>query len=128
MSTTDYYAVEHIKQYIPQVVPQTTIDYVPVERKQLKYEYIPVERKLLHLPQQHQHLHGEEVAVEDTESGSKLGSKVYANLREEDFILWEQQYGYQRGDTVDSLNRKIREKIQRDKERYFQQFEEKYRH
>lgn len=48
--STDYYAVEHIRRYIPQIIPESYTDYVPVERKNIKYEYIPVERQILHYP------------------------------------------------------------------------------
>ena len=52
VTTTDYYAVEHVRQYVPQIIPEKCIDYVPVEHKNIKYEYIPVERQLVHLPDQ----------------------------------------------------------------------------
>lgn len=40
----DYYAIEHIKKYIPEVIPETTIETVPVERIVQRTEYIPVEK------------------------------------------------------------------------------------
>ena len=44
VTVTDYYAVEYLRQYIPQYVPEKQIEYVDRERKVKKYEYIPVER------------------------------------------------------------------------------------
>ena len=46
VTVTDYYAVEYLRQYIPQYVPEKQIEYVARERKVKKYEYIPVERYL----------------------------------------------------------------------------------
>lgn len=40
--TTDYYAVEHIRSYVPQVIPEKYVDYVAVERKNVSYQYIPI--------------------------------------------------------------------------------------
>lgn len=51
VARTDYYAIEYLKQYIPQVVPETTVEMVPVERVVTRTEYIPVERKIVHYPQ-----------------------------------------------------------------------------
>lgn len=42
--TTDFYAVESIKQYYKEVVPEKKIEMVPVERKVRKIEYVPVEK------------------------------------------------------------------------------------
>jgi len=47
VTVTDYYAVEYLRQYIPQYVPEKKIEYVQVPKKQIRYEYIPVERYLL---------------------------------------------------------------------------------
>ena len=44
VTVTDYYAVEYLRQYIPQYVPEKKIEYVQVPKKQVRYEYIPVER------------------------------------------------------------------------------------
>jgi hypothetical protein len=44
VTVTDYYAVEYLRQYIPQYVPEKRIEYVQVPKKQIRYEYIPVER------------------------------------------------------------------------------------
>lgn len=41
---TDYYAVENIKQYYKEIIPEKKIEMVPVERKVKKIEYIPVEK------------------------------------------------------------------------------------
>jgi hypothetical protein len=46
VTVTDYYAVEYLRQYIPQYVPEKRIEYVQVPKKQVRYEYIPVERYL----------------------------------------------------------------------------------
>jgi hypothetical protein len=39
---TDYYAVEHITEYVPNVVQQKVVDYVQQERRVV--ESVPVER------------------------------------------------------------------------------------
>ena len=44
VTVTDYYAVEYLRQYIPQYVPEKRIEYIQVPKKQVRYEYIPVER------------------------------------------------------------------------------------
>ena len=44
VTVTDYYAVEYLRQYSPQYVPEKRIEYVQVPKKQVRYEYIPVER------------------------------------------------------------------------------------
>jgi hypothetical protein len=44
VTKVDYYAIEYLKQYIPQVIPETTVETVPVERIVQRTEYIPVER------------------------------------------------------------------------------------
>jgi hypothetical protein len=50
--STDYYAVERIKQYMPQVIPEVTMETIPVERIVQRTEYIPVEKKIVHYPQE----------------------------------------------------------------------------
>ena len=30
--STDYYAIERVKQYVPQVIPEVTMETIPVER------------------------------------------------------------------------------------------------
>jgi len=52
VTVTDYYAVEYLRQYIPQYVPEKRIEYVQVPKKQVRYEYIPVERQIVHYPEQ----------------------------------------------------------------------------
>lgn len=42
--TVDYQAIEHIKQYVPQIIPERTVETYPVERIIQRTEYIPVER------------------------------------------------------------------------------------
>jgi hypothetical protein len=44
VTKVDYYAIEYLKQYIPQVIPETTVETIPVERVVQRTEYIPVER------------------------------------------------------------------------------------
>ena len=44
VTVTDYYAVEYLRQYIPQYVPEKRVEYVQVPKKTVRYEYIPVER------------------------------------------------------------------------------------
>jgi len=44
VTKVDYYAIEYLRQYIPQVIPETTVETVPVERVVQRTEYIPVER------------------------------------------------------------------------------------
>lgn len=51
VTKVDYYAIEHIKKYIPEVIPETTIETVPVERIVQRTEYIPVEKKTVRYPQ-----------------------------------------------------------------------------
>lgn len=41
---TDYYAVENIKQYYKEVIPEKKIEMVPVEKKVKRVEYVPVEK------------------------------------------------------------------------------------
>lgn len=41
---TDYYAIEHQTNYVPQTIPEKKIEYVPVETVTERVEYIPVER------------------------------------------------------------------------------------
>ena len=52
VTITDYYAVEYLRQYIPQYIPEKEIQYVAKERKVKRYEYIPVERQIVHYPEQ----------------------------------------------------------------------------
>lgn len=40
----DYYAVEHIKQYIKEVIPEVKIETVKVPKTIKNIEHIPVER------------------------------------------------------------------------------------
>jgi hypothetical protein len=42
--TVDYQAIEHIKQYVPQIIPERSVETYPVERIVQRTEYIPVER------------------------------------------------------------------------------------
>ena len=42
--TTDYYAVESIKQYYKEIIPEKKIEMMPIERKVRRVEYVPVER------------------------------------------------------------------------------------
>jgi hypothetical protein len=49
-SYTDYYAIEYITEYYPQMIPETKIEYVPVERVENRIEYYPVERQVVHYP------------------------------------------------------------------------------
>jgi hypothetical protein len=51
VTITDYYAIEYLRQYIPQYIPEKQIEYVAKERKVKKYEYIPVERQIVHYPE-----------------------------------------------------------------------------
>ena len=44
VSKVDYYAIEHIKKYVPEVIAETHVEMVPVERIVTRTEYIPVER------------------------------------------------------------------------------------
>lgn len=44
---TDYYAVENIKQYYKEVIPEKKIEMVPVEKKVKRVEYVPVEKFFL---------------------------------------------------------------------------------
>lgn len=50
--STDYYAIERVKQYVPQVIPEVTVETVPIERTVQRTEYIPVEKKIVHYPQE----------------------------------------------------------------------------
>ncbi len=43
---TDYYAVEHLRYYEKQVIPEKSIEYVPVVRTFKRTEFVPVERYL----------------------------------------------------------------------------------
>ena len=40
----DYYAVEKKVQYYKEIIPEKTVEMVPVQRKVKRYEYVPVER------------------------------------------------------------------------------------
>lgn len=44
VAKVDYYAIEHIKKYVPEVIAETRVEMVPVERVVTRTEYIPVER------------------------------------------------------------------------------------
>ena len=44
VSTIDYYAVEHIRQYVRQVVPEIKIETVQVPKVIKNIEHIPVEK------------------------------------------------------------------------------------
>ena len=57
---TDYYAVENIKQYYKEIIPERKIEMVPIERKVKRVEYVPVERydihwdrQVVHYPENH---------------------------------------------------------------------------
>jgi hypothetical protein len=47
-----YYAIEHRRQYIPQVIPEAIVETIPVERIVQRTEYIPIEKTIVHYPQQ----------------------------------------------------------------------------
>jgi hypothetical protein len=117
--STDYYAIEHIRSYIPQYIPERQVEYVPKERKNIKYEYIPVERQLVHFPEHS--LESENpryLGIKEVE-----GPRIYENVQHSDVDFWEREYGYVRGESIYVLNQKIKQKIERDKELYFKQFE-----
>lgn len=40
----DYYTVEHVTEYVPQLIPDKKIEFVPVEKIQNRVEYYPIER------------------------------------------------------------------------------------
>lgn len=42
-SVTDYYAVEHVIDYVPQEIEETIIEMVPEERSTNKLVYVPIE-------------------------------------------------------------------------------------
>ena len=42
--TTDYYAIEHRRNYVPQVTAEAIVETTPVERIVQRTEYIPVEK------------------------------------------------------------------------------------
>lgn len=44
VDTVDYYAIETVRQYVPEVIPEVTIETKPVERSVYHTEYIPIER------------------------------------------------------------------------------------
>jgi hypothetical protein len=44
VDTTDYYAIETVRQYVPEVIPEITVETMPVERSVFRTEYIPIER------------------------------------------------------------------------------------
>jgi hypothetical protein len=48
--------------------------------------------------------------------------KIYVN---QTFSIGGKEYGYVRGEPISVLNKKIREKIEHEKEMYFKQFESK---
>ena len=90
-------------------------EHVPVERKNIKYEYVPVERyrfrdifrKIVHIPEKS----SEEEMPRYLGVRERSGSRVYDNVHESDLRFWEKEYGYKRGEPIEVLNRKIREKI-----------------
>ncbi len=43
-TVTDYYTVEHITDYIPQLKQEKKAGYVPVEWIENRVEYLPVEK------------------------------------------------------------------------------------
>jgi len=49
--TTDYYAIEHVRNYVPQVTAEAIVETTPVERIIQRTEYIPYERTIVHPPQ-----------------------------------------------------------------------------
>jgi len=49
---TEYYAIEHIKNFVPQVCAEAIVETTPVERIIQRTEYYPVERTIVHPPQQ----------------------------------------------------------------------------
>jgi hypothetical protein len=36
VNAIDYYAVEHVRQYVPEVIPEIIIEKIPVERSVLR--------------------------------------------------------------------------------------------
>ena len=50
--STDYYAVERVKQYVPQVIPEVTMETIPVERIVQRTEYVPVEKYIFSVKQE----------------------------------------------------------------------------
>lgn len=44
VNTTDYYAIEHVRQYVPEIIPEAIVETTPVERIVQRTEYIPVEK------------------------------------------------------------------------------------
>jgi hypothetical protein len=56
VTKVDYYAIEYLKQYIPQVIPETTVETIPVERVVQRTEYIPVERYNIIITQENRSL------------------------------------------------------------------------
>jgi len=50
ITKVDYYAIEHVKQFVPEVIAETHVEMIPVERVVTRTEYIPVERKIVHYP------------------------------------------------------------------------------
>jgi hypothetical protein len=49
---TEYYAIEHVRNYVPQVTAEAIVETTPVERIIQRTEYIPYERTIVHPPQQ----------------------------------------------------------------------------
>lgn len=41
---TNYYAIEHVRNYVPEVMAEAIVETTPVERIVQRTEYIPVER------------------------------------------------------------------------------------
>lgn len=44
VKTVDYMAIEHVKQYVPEVTQESVMETIPIERTIQRTEYIPVER------------------------------------------------------------------------------------
>ena len=58
ISKTDYYAIEHVKKFVPEIITESHVEMVAVERIVTRTEYIPVERypyplfrKIVHYPE-----------------------------------------------------------------------------
>lgn len=83
VTVTDYYAVEYLRQYIPQYVPEKKIEYVQVPKKQVRYEYIPVERQIVHYPDQALEAEGR---VEGRVETRVEGSRTYGNEYRTEYV------------------------------------------
>lgn len=42
-SVTEYYAIEHVMDYVPREVEETVVEMVPEERNTNRLVYVPVE-------------------------------------------------------------------------------------